>query len=206
MHPSTSTILPTPSLHLHQSAASSFLKPILFMFASTYSLYFIFIWPCLHFPSTSCTIAFIKTSFSGCLKAWPYHFIPLLPAYLLLLSIPIYPSAPLYSSCPPTLHHTSFCSSQDNLFSLKHHDLLPYNIADSHSFYIPFLSSAKRIFFQTLSEFFFILLLFLQSLQLHILHWHSTYQQDSKISSLFFTSSHITPCCTSVPIVTLTHL
>ena len=33
------------------------------------------------------------------------HHSPL-PAYLLLPSIPTCPSAPLYSFCPPTLHHT----------------------------------------------------------------------------------------------------
>ena len=38
------------------------------------------------------------------------------------------------------------------LFFLKKQVLLPYNIADLHSFCIVFLSSAKRIFFGTVSH------------------------------------------------------
>ena len=48
------------------------------------------------------------------------HCLPL-PVYVLLPSIPTCSSAPLYSSCIPTLHHTcphhrSFCSSQNSHF------------------------------------------------------------------------------------------
>ena len=63
IHLTTSATLLTPSLHLHRFMASSFLKPILLMFPSTWSLHFIFGRPCLRFPSTSCTIAiFLRSS------------------------------------------------------------------------------------------------------------------------------------------------
>ena len=95
------------STYLHQSAASSFLKPILLMFSSTCSLHFILGRPCLRFPFTSCTLLSLKhvpqvVSKHGLTTS---HHLPL-PAYLLFPSIPTCPSAPLYSSCPPTLHCT----------------------------------------------------------------------------------------------------
>ena len=48
---------------------------------------------------------FLSSSQSIRLNQTTSHYCPL-PAYLLLLSIPTCPSAPLYSSCPPTLHYT----------------------------------------------------------------------------------------------------
>ena len=76
MHLTTSALLLTSSLHLYQSFTSFFLKPTLLMLSSTCSLHFIFGLPCLHFPFTSCAIAFIKISSSGHLKTSPYHFTP----------------------------------------------------------------------------------------------------------------------------------
>ena len=122
MHPTISAILLIPSLHLHQSATSSFLKPIFLILPSTCSLHFILGHPCLCFLSTLCTIAFIKTS-SQVVSKHDHtisHHSPF-PAYLLLPSIPTCPLASLYSSCSPTIHtycshHRSFCFSQKSYF------------------------------------------------------------------------------------------
>ena len=105
----------TPSLHLHQSATSSFFKPILLMLPSTCFLHLIFSPPCLCFPSTYVLFPSSKHLPQVVSKhdhTTSHHL--LLPAYLLLPSIPTCPSAPLYFSCLPTLHctyHRSFCSS-----------------------------------------------------------------------------------------------
>ena len=117
MHLTTSATLPTPSLHLHQSGTSSFLKPPL-----------------------SCFLQLVSSisSLVGSVHVFHPLYVPLpsskhlpqviskhdhttsdhspLPAYVLFPSIPTCPSAPLYSSCPPTYtthcpHHRSFCSS-----------------------------------------------------------------------------------------------
>ena len=141
MHFTTSATLSTSSLHLHRSAASlsqsfsGFLQlvpsilSLVFLCVSLHGQLSILSFNCLSFPSTSCNIAFIKHLPQVILKhdrTTSYH-LPF-PAYLLLPSIPTCPSAPLYSSCPPTLHHThhrSFCFSQNTLFTFKHHAWFP---------------------------------------------------------------------------------
>ena len=64
-----------------------FLKPLLLMFVSNFSIHFIFSQPCLCFPSTSHTISFIKTFSSGHLKTYPYHLTPFVLASLSAASL-----------------------------------------------------------------------------------------------------------------------
>ena len=82
----------------------------------------------------------------------------LLPAYLLLPSIPtchhllcISLVDQLYTAHLP--YHRSFCSSQNSYFIFSQNTTFRFYITQLilHSFYIPFLSSAKKIFFQTVS-------------------------------------------------------
>ena len=107
-------ILLVPQLFLHVLFTYTnllhifLLKPILLLFPSTCSFHFIRSQPCLHFPSTSCTIFFIKTSFSGHLKTWPYH---LTPFTLAILSATFFNpnmsiSSTVLFSCRATLHCT----------------------------------------------------------------------------------------------------
>ena len=94
---------------LLQSATSSFIKPILLMFPSTYSLHFMFGWPVyifhpFHVPLPSSK--HLPQVISKHDHITSHH--TSLPAYLLLPSISIStnPSVPLYSSRPTTLHCT----------------------------------------------------------------------------------------------------
>ena len=126
MHLTTSTTLPTPSLHLHQSAMSFFLKPIYLMFPSTCVFYFIFGQPCLHFLSTSCTICFIKTSSlvisNMTIPPHIVHSCQLISCFLQyqhvhqLLCIPLVHQ--LYTA--HRFHHRSISSSQNNCFIFSH--------------------------------------------------------------------------------------
>ena len=119
------------------------------------------------------------------------HHSPL-PVYLLLPSIPTCLSAPLYSFCPPTLLARPLTIDLSALlkiatsFFLKHHVSLPYNIADL-LYTFPFIRNENLFSEQYLTALYIscIPLLFLQSLRLHIHHWHSTYRQESKIPSQF---------------------
>ena len=132
-HTTSSAILSTPSLHLYQSAAFSFLEPILVMFPSTCSLYFILGRPCLRCLSTSCTISLIKhlPQVVSNHDHIPLHYLPF-PGYLLLPSIPTCPSAALYSFYPQTFTpHIALTIDLSALFkiattfSLKPHVSVP---------------------------------------------------------------------------------
>ena len=113
----TSATLPTPSLHLHQSGTSSFLKPPLSCFLQLVSSISSLVGPVYVFhplyvplPSSKHLPQVISEHDHTTSDHSP------LPAYLLFPSIPTCPSAPLYSSCPPTYtthcpHHRFFCSS-----------------------------------------------------------------------------------------------
>ena len=140
MHLTTFAILPSTTPHLQQSATSSFLKPILLMFPSTCFLHFILSQPCLHFHLLHVPFPLSKHLPQVVSKHdhTTSHHLPL-PAYLLLFSIPMCPSAPLYSSCPPTLHCRLCVAFTIDLFALfkivtsffkKHQVFLPYNIAN----------------------------------------------------------------------------
>ena len=117
MHPITST-----TLYTSPPAASSFLKPILFMLSLVYSISSsanpVYIFHPLNVP-----LASSKHLPQVVLKhnnTTSYH-LPL-PACRLLSSIPICPSAFLsfsFHQLYPTYHphHRSFCSSQNSIFN-----------------------------------------------------------------------------------------
>ena len=147
MHFTTSAALLTSFLHLHRSAASPFFKPIFFMFPSTCSLHFILGRLCLHFPSTSCTIAlrFPSTSCSihqsiflrssqritipphtfvlASLSAAFFNPSMFISYFVFLLSTNFTPHIAL------TIDLFALLKTATS-FSLKQHVSLPYNIAD----------------------------------------------------------------------------
>ena len=138
MHFTTFATLPAPFLHLHQSATSSVLNSILLMLPLACFLHFIFSQPCLHFPSTSCTIVFIKTSSSSRLKTRPYHFTSFTLASLsaAFFNLNMYISSTVLLLLTNFTPHITLTIDLFALlkiatsFSLKHQVSPPYNIVD----------------------------------------------------------------------------
>ena len=124
MHLTTFAILPSTTPHLHQSATSSFLKPILLMFPSTCSLHFILSQPCSHFhllhvPHFLYQNVFLRSSQNMIIP--PSHII--CPCQLICCFFQSQHVHQLH--CIPhvhqlytahCLHHRSFCTFQNSYF------------------------------------------------------------------------------------------